>query len=240
MQCQDRLVGARIIVSETSDYTFAGEQSCGSVDEAESPIGEHDRLHTCTTVLSGPCFHTDARCVADEQEIIIKSCEADTVGRFVTVVGPNRDYPNADNLYLTLCEVAVYGDCPNIPAQQSLSDSEALGSNCELSLSHDVATFNDAERACKAAGGHLASIHSAAEAEQARALVAASPFSLREVWIGMNDRKVECGPDKQCYVWVDGTPMDFTDGWKPNEPNAIPSAFWECPSLQSEADGLRG
>ena len=53
--CQDRLVGARIVVSQTTDYEAYNEarpfdtMSCGSVDEAESPI--------------------------DEQEVIIKACE---------------------------------------------------------------------------------------------------------------------------------------------------------------------
>ena len=44
--CQDRLVGARIIVSHTSDYEAGGATSapisCGSVDESESPIEEQD------------------------------------------------------------------------------------------------------------------------------------------------------------------------------------------------------
>ena len=56
--CQDRLVGARIVVSQTTDYEAYNEarpfdtMSCGSVDEAESPI--------------------------DEQEVIIKACEPGT------------------------------------------------------------------------------------------------------------------------------------------------------------------
>ena len=45
--CEDRLVGARIVVSSTPDYEERGgvggdPVSCGSVDEAESPIEEQD------------------------------------------------------------------------------------------------------------------------------------------------------------------------------------------------------
>ena len=77
--CEDRLVGARIVVSSTPNYeAFDAARpsdvvSCGSVDEAESPIGE--------------------------QDVIIKACEPNTAGRYVTVVGPNRIYPDPDNLY---------------------------------------------------------------------------------------------------------------------------------------------
>ena len=31
-------------------------------------------------------------------QVIIKACEPNTTGRYVTVVGPNRIYPDPDNL----------------------------------------------------------------------------------------------------------------------------------------------
>ena len=61
-------------------------------------------------------------------QVIIKACEPGTSGRYVTVVGPNRVYPSPDNLYLSLCEVAVYGGCPPLPAaalSNTLSAAEA-------------------------------------------------------------------------------------------------------------------
>ena len=50
--CQDRLVGARIVVSQTSDYESSRPGdiiSCGSVDEAESPIDEQEVIRPPST-----------------------------------------------------------------------------------------------------------------------------------------------------------------------------------------------
>ena len=135
--CQDRLVGARIVVSQTTDYESSNParpsdgMSCGSVDEAESPI--------------------------DEQDVIIKACEPGTAGRYVTVVGPNRIYPDPDNLYLTLCEVAVYGNCPALPegalggtlSAAAAEATESLGDNCDITMGTEALSFEDAEAACR-------------------------------------------------------------------------------------------
>ena len=126
--------------------------------------------------------------------MIIKACEPGTSGRYVTVVGPNRVYPSPDNLYLSLCEVAVYGGCPPLPAaalSNTLSAAEAaaaesLGAHCQITMGTDSLSFADAERACNLQGGHLASIHSEEEAEYARALVSNSPWARQgEAWIGL-------------------------------------------------------
>ena len=188
--CQDRLVGARIVVSQTADYedhSGGGVVSCGSVDEAESPI--------------------------EEQDVIIKVCELGTTGRYVTVVGPNRVYPDADNLYLSLCEVAVYGGCPPLSEEAmggtlsaaAAAAAESLGENCEISMGTEgPLSFADAERSCNAAGGHLASIHNEQEADYARALIANSPYVAHgEAWIGLNDLHVECLCHGDCFVWTD-------------------------------------
>ena len=50
--CQDRLVGARNVVSQTSDYESSRPGdiiSCGSVDEAESPIDEQEVIRPPST-----------------------------------------------------------------------------------------------------------------------------------------------------------------------------------------------
>ena len=162
--------------------------------------------------------------------MIIKACEPGTSGRYVTVVGPNRVYPSPDNLYLSLCEVAVYGGCPPLPAaalSNTLSAAEAaaaesLGAHCQITMGTDSLSFADAERACNLQGGHLASIHSEEEAEYARALVSNSPWARQgEAWIGLvsaaaalwtlenasrkgaaaqNDRKVECSCHSSCFA----------------------------------------
>ena len=187
--CQDRLIGARIVVSQTADYEdhVDGVVSCGSVDEAESPI--------------------------EEQDVIIKVCELGTAGRYVTVVGPNRVYPDYDNLYLSLCEVAVYGGCPPLSEEAmggtlsaaAAAAAESLGENCDIQMGTEgPLSFADAERSCNAAGGHLASIHNEQEADYARALIANSPYvAYGEAWIGLNDLHVECLCHGDCFVWTD-------------------------------------
>ena len=80
----------------------------------------------------------------------------------MTVVGPNRVYPDVDNLYLSLCEVAVYGGCPPLPPQAMQGTmsaiaavaSESLGANCEITMGTETLAFLDAERACNRQGGH--------------------------------------------------------------------------------------
>ena len=206
--CQDRLVGARIVVSQTADYEAHGgvggdPVSCGSVDEAESPI--------------------------EEQDLIIKVCELGTAGRYVTVVGPNRVYPDTDQLYLSLFEVAVYGECPPLSEEAmggtlsaaAAAAAESLGANCEITMGTEgPLSFADAERSCNAAGGHLASIHNEQEADYARALIANSPYvAYGEAWIGLNDLHVECMCHGDCFVWTDGTPNDFATMWRPTEPD---------------------
>ena len=116
----------------------------------------------------------------------------------MTVVGPNRVYPDVDNLYLSLCEVAVYGGCPPLPSQAmqgtmsaiAAVTSESLGANCEITMGTETLAFLDAERACNRQGGHLASIHNEQEADYARALIANSPFAAQaEAWCVPTTRK---------------------------------------------------
>lgn len=73
-----------------------------------------------------------------------------------------------------------------------------------------------AEDACKAWGGHLVSVHSEAELEALRQLVAekekATPASTG-IWIGLNSRGTP-----GVWNWTDGTPVDFTH-WAATEPD---------------------
>ena len=80
--CQERLVGARVIVSETADYTSNDATSCGSTV-------------TMAEVVTA---------VATDTNRIVKPCAPGTSGRYVTI--------QIDGVgVVTLCEVKVYSDC---------------------------------------------------------------------------------------------------------------------------------
>ena len=74
----------------------------------------------------------------------------------------------------------------------------------------------DAQAACVAAGGNLASIHS--DDDQAAARMACQIANAQtddgDCWIGLNDAEAE-----GTFVWMDGTPKDY-EHWNAGEPNA--------------------
>ena len=72
-------------------------------------------------------------------------------------------------------------------------------------------TWPDAEKACKNAGGHLASILSAAEGTFITKHVL---NSINNAWIGLNDRDNE-----HTFVWSDGSPVLVVSWWRfqPND-----------------------
>ena len=200
--CQDRLVGARVIISSTPDYTADGKVNCGSVTADESAAGA--------------------------QSLIIKTCDPGTRGRYVTV-------QQRDDSYLTLCEVVVYGACDG--AAPPATVTSALGSNCHYRLHTEPLPWDQAEAACVAAGGHLASIHSAAEQSQVVATGAGG-----NTWVGLNDLAVEAGCDGDAFVWVDGTSNEFNN-WSAGEPNDWNDGAAHCDGgaagigSQGDADG---
>jgi hypothetical protein len=81
----------------------------------------------------------------------------------VTVAG-------APGKYLALCEVAVFADCRG--GGQSGGTASSLGTDCRYSVSgaDESLSRQDAEAACVAEGGHLASIHSDADTSAITAL----------------------------------------------------------------------
>ena len=80
--------------------------------------------------------------------------------------------------------------------------------------------YSSAEAFCVTQGGHLASVHSAAENN-----VLAELCHMEECWIGYNDIETE-----GTWVWMDGSPTNFSafvdhkPPWNPGEPNGKP---WE-------------
>ena len=69
-------------------------------------------------------------------------------------------------------------------------------------------SWHAARDTCRERGGDLASIHSAAENDEAYALGRG-----QEVWLGLNGEERE-----DVWVWSDGSPMDYRH-WAPGEPN---------------------
>ena len=69
-------------------------------------------------------------------------------------------------------------------------------------------SWHAARDTCRERSGDLASIHSAAENDEAYALGRG-----QEVWLGLNGEERE-----DVWVWSDGSPMDYKH-WAPGEPN---------------------
>jgi C-type mannose receptor len=83
--------------------------------------------------------------------------------------------------------------------------------HCYALIVSNKITWTEAESACVALGGHLASITSATELAALAPL--ATTVSDENVWIGINDRS--SGGD---FVWTTGEPVSFTD-WGSGEPS---------------------
>ncbi|XP_051912966.1 galactose-specific lectin nattectin-like isoform X4 [Hippocampus zosterae] len=92
--------------------------------------------------------------------------------------------------------------------------------------------FEDAERACQALGGNLASILNAREQVVVRALIDMRIGVHEVAWIGYNDRNIE-----GTFVWTDNSPSGF-DAFNGPDPNNVDqdcvqtnagtnSLFWE-------------
>ncbi|MEI7658588.1 MAG: C-type lectin domain-containing protein, partial [Phycisphaerae bacterium] len=82
-----------------------------------------------------------------------------------------------------------------------------------------VTAWTEARDAATAAGGHLATIQSGSENDFVFALATARPvWTLGGVigpWIGLHTRR-DC---LDCYEWVTGEPLGFTNWWVVDTPN---------------------
>ena len=85
----------------------------------------------------------------------------------------------APGKYLALCEVAVFADCRG--GGQSGGTASSLGTDCRYSVhgADEGLSRPDAEAACVAKGGHLASIHSDADTSAITALGAVDAVRAR-------------------------------------------------------------
>ena len=79
-----------------------------------------------------------------------------------------------------------------------------------------VLTFANAEAACVAFNAHLATLSTSERDAVAKALV-----GIANVWTGLNDRVTEGS-----FIWVDGTPVSFSD-FATGEPNNAGNVFQE-------------
>jgi hypothetical protein len=79
------------------------------------------------------------------------------------------------------------------------------------------ADWFQAREACQARGTSLASLHSEADAEKLMA-VHQPAGEHTDIWIGLNDRRKECGKDGDCFTWEDGSSLQWT-AWADGEPN---------------------
>ena len=80
--------------------------------------------------------------------------------------------------------------------------------NCNYQLNDGPADWQTAEDTCVSEGGHLASVHSQANADAIETLVG------NTAWIGFTD-----SAEEGKFVWSDGSPSNDYDNWAAGEPN---------------------
>ena len=128
----------------------------------------------------------------------------------------NTAYRQRSNGYYARCEL-IDGSCRTINREMAggtfdedgkLSFACATSGGATFTFHAERKSWHAARDDCRALGGDLASIHSAAENDEAYALAGG-----RDVWLGLNGEERE-----DVWVWSDGSPMDH-DGWAPSEPN---------------------
>jgi hypothetical protein len=93
-------------------------------------------------------------------------------------------------------------------------------------VNHQNLSFNDAQRACREAGGNLVSIGSEAENEFVAELHDG------EHWLGATDGRDDMSPGVGPYVWLNGEEWLYSD-WEDGQPNAYET---DCPVDQDDAD----
>jgi hypothetical protein len=84
--------------------------------------------------------------------------------------------------------------------------------SCDYTFHDGPANWNTAEDTCVAAGGHLASVHSQANADAFHTLV--SDHGAGTAWLGFTD-SVEEGT----FIWADGSSNSDYANWASGEPN---------------------
>lgn len=103
----------------------------------------------------------------------------------------------------------------SIVSAQVCRDWKSYNNNCykffARSLTVKGKSWEEAEIACQAYGGHLTSIVD--QAENTYIFNQIKSFTNERFWIGYNDRKKE-----NAFVWTDGSSATFTK-WRSGEPN---------------------
>ena len=104
--------------------------------------------------------------------------------------------------------------------------------SCHYQYQGRGSTWAEAEAACAAEGGHLASIHSD---EQMSAIAAAVPRGFGGLWIGLNDIEEEAGCSGNNFRWADASAVDYTN-WADGEPNDWGNGQANCDAGSQDFD----
>ncbi|HEY4308833.1 MAG TPA: lectin-like protein [Pirellulales bacterium] len=126
-------------------------------------------------------------------------------------------------VFLTVWRVAV-ASAAVLPISPIITDP-ASGHRFQL-LSN--ATWADSEAEAVALGGHLATIDSQETQDFVLSTFGAYSGFQHILWIGLYDPTQQTNPTDPAanYVWVDGSPITYTN-WDPGEPNnAFGTEFW--------------
>jgi hypothetical protein len=221
----------------------------GSLDRSAATL---DELRLSNTVRYTSDFAPSPRHETDASTIALYRFDQYASG-VVRAVNGSRDLTLADATFVnTGCfgataETYLCGDGGRAPWEGCDSTAESCvacrpASRCAHDLRFDGAgtaaggcymavtssvSWEAAQRACSAWGGHLATVDNAAENSWIRALVSGN------FWIGLNDRGLT---NEGRFSWVSGLNSDYRN-WAPGEPNDGGSFFASEDCVEVYGDG---
>ncbi|MBK9035747.1 MAG: tandem-95 repeat protein [Myxococcales bacterium] len=179
-------------VAVCNDGLVEGAETC---DDAGNTDGDGCSA-TCQTETGWSCAGAPSVCTEICGDTIVVGGEACDDGN-----GVDTDGCTTQCVAGAVCTSVIVGG-------DRFATDPATG-HCYVSFDDEQLTFADAQLACAAVTGHLASITSAPE----QALVESVQNTAQNPWIGLTDALVEGS-----FGWITGELLTFTN-WEPGQPD---------------------
>lgn len=231
-------------------FQWSSEMLCGQADDEGAPTdfgmpyldmvggGSCESDPSCLGRWSGvhgpkePLVGTDTLLLRFSSDSSITTGWEDSMApgfsaSFQCVAGPGVEERIPDCLAdcAETCELTLPPEFEMVPTTTSPS------SGCTYGFFSDRLKFEEAEAACAGLGGHVASIHSQADADSLRWIIESGQALPGTVWIGFTDSGTE-----GTFVWADDSSSDF-DQWADGEPNNF-NGEEDCTEANIQAFGI--